>query len=127
MARLQCDACGGVYDDASADGVAYFHVCPPLSALEITAAIKAGDLTVDADKAAVALRQPAQLADEPRAAFIDRIIQAAADRGALRRPGYRDENPPAPAKPARDRAARVGRVGATAVPDVTVADAFGRP
>jgi hypothetical protein len=127
MARLRCDTCAGVYDDVSADGVAYFHVCPPLSAAEIAAALRAGDLTIDADKAAVALRQPAQLVDEPRAAFVDRLVQAAADRGALRRPGHRDENPPAPAKPSAGRTARVTRAGATPVPDVTVADAFGAP
>lgn len=39
---LQCRACGGTYDPVLPDGMLYFHVCPPLSALELDAAVKAG-------------------------------------------------------------------------------------
>lgn len=28
--RLRCNTCRGEYDDTSADGIAYFHVCPPV-------------------------------------------------------------------------------------------------
>ena len=39
---LQCRSCGGIYADAGADGVRYFHVCGPLSVVELDAAVKAG-------------------------------------------------------------------------------------
>jgi hypothetical protein len=29
MATYQCVTCGGVYDDRDANGVLYFHACPP--------------------------------------------------------------------------------------------------
>jgi len=28
-ARFRCVTCGGEYDDESADGVPYYHACPP--------------------------------------------------------------------------------------------------
>lgn len=28
--RWECNACHGIYTDPQADGVSYFHVCPPL-------------------------------------------------------------------------------------------------
>lgn len=45
---LQCNACGGIYDDVGPDGLRYFHACPPLSVRELRAALEAGtlDLTV---------------------------------------------------------------------------------
>lgn len=39
---LKCNACGGVYDPLPADGLRYFHACPPLSVIELTAAVDAG-------------------------------------------------------------------------------------
>jgi hypothetical protein len=30
MTRYRCKGCQGEYDDVGADGVAYFHTCPPL-------------------------------------------------------------------------------------------------
>lgn len=38
----KCNACGGTYEPVSADGVPYFHVCPPSSVADVRAAIKAG-------------------------------------------------------------------------------------
>lgn len=35
MATLKCNACGGEYDDVQADGVRYFHVCPPLQLVRV--------------------------------------------------------------------------------------------
>lgn len=48
MARVQCVACGGIYDTACADGLDYFHVCPPLSAAQIAAAVSSGALALPA-------------------------------------------------------------------------------
>lgn len=30
MIKYTCNSCGGVYADTSADGVRYFHACPPV-------------------------------------------------------------------------------------------------
>jgi len=39
---LKCNACGGTYQALQADGAQYFHVCPPLSAPELAAAVAGG-------------------------------------------------------------------------------------
>lgn len=39
MARLHCETCHGEYDDLGADGLRYFHACPPLSPRELREAI----------------------------------------------------------------------------------------
>lgn len=33
--KLQCVTCGGVYDPVAADGLPYFHACPPLRKLRV--------------------------------------------------------------------------------------------
>jgi hypothetical protein len=38
---LECQSCGGRYEPETADGQAYYHRCPPLSAVELAAAVKA--------------------------------------------------------------------------------------
>lgn len=35
MAFLRCNTCGGRYEDVLADGMRYFHVCPPLTLTEL--------------------------------------------------------------------------------------------
>ena len=35
MPKLQCVTCGGVYSPVCADGLAYFHTCPPLRRLRV--------------------------------------------------------------------------------------------
>lgn len=42
MATLQCRTCAGIYDDVLSDGTRYFHACPPLSLVELDAAVTAG-------------------------------------------------------------------------------------
>jgi hypothetical protein len=42
----QCKACGGVYNTTQADGTTYFHRCPPLSAVELAAAVSAGKIVL---------------------------------------------------------------------------------
>lgn len=39
MAFLRCKTCGGEYEDLGPDGMAYYHVCPPLSVSEMKDAI----------------------------------------------------------------------------------------
>lgn len=45
---LKCSSCGGVYPDVLADGTSYFHRCPPLSRVELDAAVKAGKVQLPA-------------------------------------------------------------------------------
>jgi len=33
--RKQCNACGGIYQDAMPDGTRYFHACPPERIVEL--------------------------------------------------------------------------------------------
>lgn len=42
----QCLTCGGVYSPIQTDGTEYYHVCPPLSAPELAAAVAAGAVTL---------------------------------------------------------------------------------
>ena len=30
MPKMQCGSCGGVYESTTADGLLYFHACPPV-------------------------------------------------------------------------------------------------
>lgn len=41
---VKCNSCGGTYEPVLADGMQYFHACPPLSAPELQAAVDAGDV-----------------------------------------------------------------------------------
>lgn len=68
----QCAACGGTYQPIQADGTQYFHRCPPLSAVELDAAVQAGKVTLPKNETA---------AD-------------AAARRSYSRNGERDENVP---------------------------------
>lgn len=43
---VQCKSCGGVYSPTQTDGTSYFHRCPPLSVVELAAAVKAGKVTL---------------------------------------------------------------------------------
>lgn len=43
---VKCNACGGVYEPLQADGLQYFHVCPPLSAPELAAKVAAGKIVL---------------------------------------------------------------------------------
>jgi hypothetical protein len=39
---LKCTTCAGTYEPVGADGCLYFHACPPLSIVELQAAVDAG-------------------------------------------------------------------------------------
>ena len=45
MAFLRCSVCNGKYRDVQSDGMAYAHVCPPVTVLTV----KRGAATVDVD------------------------------------------------------------------------------
>jgi len=70
MATLRCRLCGGIYDDRGADGMLYFHACPPLSPAEVAAAIDAGTIRL----------QPGE------------TLETAIGTRVFPRPGARDEN-----------------------------------
>lgn len=68
---LECLSCHGTYDPIQGDGVLYFHVCPPLSAVELAAAVDAGTITLPEGE----------------------TVEQAIDRRLYRRPNERNENP----------------------------------
>jgi hypothetical protein len=39
---VKCNACGGTYEPVLLDGMEYYHKCPPLSVVELAAAVAAG-------------------------------------------------------------------------------------
>lgn len=39
---VQCQSCGGTYEPIQADGMEYYHRCPPLSAAELQQAVDDG-------------------------------------------------------------------------------------
>lgn len=92
MSRVQCNACGGVYDQRQADGSPYFHACPPLSAAEVKAAIQSGAIKLSAaqqravDAAAAADNKTPPAAGEP--SRVDTVLGEL----AIARPNGRNEN-----------------------------------
>lgn len=89
MAKYECPVCHGISIDPQAEGVTFFHACPPLSGPEL---------------AAMPAAQARELAPELPAAFtradIDRVLGAR----SIERPGARNENiapgqPPVNLKP----------------------------
>lgn len=89
----RCRACGGVYEPVQ-DGVSYFHVCPPLSAAEVAAAIDAGKIAVDVEKARAATGEPPQAAGEAPAAYRARVLASYLAQHPVQRRRRRDERPP---------------------------------
>ena len=49
MALMKCNSCGGEYQDVSADGVPYFHSCPPVTRCRV----KRNGAWIDVELAAV--------------------------------------------------------------------------
>jgi hypothetical protein len=90
---VKCNACGGIYDPIGIDGVAYFHVCPPLSVPELAAAIGAGKVAAPAGAAYVAFRAAVLAVEVP--APPDAVIQARylQQTATYARTGARNENP----------------------------------
>ena len=54
----QCLSCGGIYEPVQADGLEYYHRCPPLSAAELEAAVKDGRVELpDGETPDIAVRR----------------------------------------------------------------------
>lgn len=121
MSRFRCNACQGEYDDVGADGVRYFHACPPIDTVSIL-------------RAGVAVRVPlAELAptDELHVVRDGKLVDVVAsdrletDRLATvqssARVGHRDENViPVDGKPGQAKSAGAGvtPIAAIAAQDV---------
>jgi hypothetical protein len=43
---VKCNSCGGQYEPVLSDGMEYFHKCPPLSVVELAAAVAAGKVVL---------------------------------------------------------------------------------
>lgn len=104
---VQCKSCGGLYEPILADGMQYFHRCPPLSAVELEKAVADGRVQLPAGE----------------------TVADAITRRTYERQNLRDENRPSttPTKPDAMKAAGAGVVDVPidpkAAPVVTVAPA----
>jgi hypothetical protein len=70
MARYQCNTCQGEYDELGADGMLYFHACPPLHRARVRR--EGQELELEASE----LRET------------DEVLE----RRTINRPDHRDEN-----------------------------------
>jgi hypothetical protein len=87
MDMVKCLACGGVYSPVLPDGLQYFHACPPLSVVELTAAVAAAKVVLPVDPVTT-------LPETPAVAVTRRTYERATKRdenvtpaGALKSPG----------------------------------------
>lgn len=100
----QCNACHGIYAPTLPDGTLYFHVCPPLSVLELKAALANNTLTLNASaKAAYDAAVAADVAHPPAANAVSQV-DALLSTLIVARQNARNENvtrqQPDPAHPA---------------------------
>lgn len=75
---LRCRTCGGIYDPVQADGMLYFHACPPLQQVKIRRG--AAELLVNPDRVL------------PGDIVLDRVQVARPNRRDENRPGAREEH-----------------------------------
>lgn len=89
---VKCLSCGGVYEPVLADGMLYFHACPPFSARELRAAVAAGTVRLTGTQQAAL--DAAEKRDQDKLPAPD--VETQADQVfasfVVRRPGHRDEN-----------------------------------
>lgn len=90
--RVECQTCRGHYDTVLPDGSEYYHVCPPLSAWEVRAAIAAGASPLTPAQTAALTK-----ADNPKPDPVTAIAPPPGGDGylqslALPRPNARNEN-----------------------------------
>lgn len=90
----KCLSCGGTYNAIQADGTTYFHACPPLSRVELAAAVAAGKVALP----------PGETADD------------AVTRRVYTRANPRDENVPS-SKPSDAGKLKAAGAGVTTVAD----------
>jgi len=103
MSRFRCNTCRGEYDDVGADGVLYFHSCPPVTLVAVTddkdqarelplRALAGITLVASAEARADAIKADA----DPSSVYIERARRAAPrkdarDERTLRREGEKGE------------------------------------
>ena len=87
---VECQSCGGRYEPIQADGLEYYHRCPPLSAAELDDAVKDGRVELPEGETA----------------------EIAVQRRTYERANFRDENRPStrPRKPDELKAEGAGVV-----------------
>lgn len=94
MDRVICPACGGVYDMVDSNGVHYFHVCPPLSIVELKAAIEEGRFQPSGHTERALKSAAAEDAATPPADGAPSRVDQVLGLLVVARPDHRDENDP---------------------------------
>jgi len=112
--RIRCKCCLGEYDDVLADGMRYFHVCPPLSSAELRELLERDELALPDHLArglAAAKERDEQFpVPEGAPTNVERELAS----WSIPREGHRDENivaegPPNVARAMRSEGAGVER------------------
>ena len=93
MAKKQCNSCRGIYDDVSADGVPYAHVCAPITfvAIERDGAAQAVPLTELQPTDVIVVKRGDRAIELPAADVAPDDVRLGDE--ARERPNKRDENP----------------------------------
>lgn len=88
----KCLSCGATYEPVLADGMLYFHTCPPFSAPELRKALDAGTVRLTAAQQAALdaaiLRDQDKLPAPGTQSQADQVFASF----VVVRPGHRDEN-----------------------------------
>jgi hypothetical protein len=99
IVMMQCRTCGGVYDQVGADGLTYYHACPPLSIAELRDALAKKTLTLSPQQQQ-RLDAATQLdAQTPLPADSPSRVESFLASLTVERPNKRDENVVPPANP----------------------------
>ena len=118
MARKQCNECHGTYEDIGRDGVPYFHVCPPITLVQVKN--QAGVVTVISleDAHGLAIVGSDKEATDLEKTGVDKAsIVVDLGRQTQPRPNGRDENPkPRDPFSTAPRVAKADGAGATTLP-----------
>lgn len=89
---VKCQSCGGIYEPVQADGMQYFHACPPLSLPELRDALAANTVQLSRlDQMRLQEARQADLADPPAPDEVsseETVLRSL----VVERPNRRDEN-----------------------------------
>lgn len=100
---VKCLSCGAIYEPVLADGLQYFHACPPFAAHELQKAVKDGIVRLTAAQQAALDAAAQRDTDNPPKPDTPSQVDQVLASFVVRRPGHRDENiDPDKAKAARD-------------------------
>jgi len=89
---VKCNTCGGIYDPVMADGMQYFHACPPLALHEVKRGVAEGTVQLTRlELLRLREAQDADVADPPAEGEVSREDEVLRSF-VVERQNRRDEN-----------------------------------